>query len=555
MSFVKSLLEMMSTRPEAWAWAFWVPCFMLLLAVAKGGLRLKSTGVQWVGGAIGLLALVVFGWFSYHYLVSQQYLNAMPTQIFEVSWYFEQGHPLYHDAQSPEIYSMLYGPYLYIFTGTLEKLLGPSVLAAKLAGQLATASALGLLLVLLWCRGAKLSTSLFLTGIFACLIVLDPLGAYLDRADNFIVLFVVLGAWAAYSPWKIASIAFGVALGISVNLKVHAFLYFIPLAWLAWRTGYRGKSILATLATAAFVALLPFWVYSNISLSNYLWILRTAAHHGLNAPDFVNVVVWVGCLTLPMLTAVWLVYKQDASATADALRRVTGLIGWLAVASIVLIIPASKNASGPYHFLPMAIMLPLLIVELAQAGMPFPGNTSAATAGMFAVILSWLISCCGAGILRSYQYAAFFKMRASTAAGIQTEIDEIQQKYGYDHILLMGNSDNDHFEWTQVRASLVFSGQPVGLEPVALMDMEFGGVRMPTLPEITTALMAREPGRKIIWLVPNEGVPFSMHSYYASWANNEYQPSPPVYDEKFRKDFGQTFQRIASTQHFDLYSN
>jgi len=556
MNFLKNIVEMMFEHPEAWALAFWAPCFVLLLAAAKwpGG-GLKFARLSWLGGAIGLLTLGLFGWLNYRYLASAIELNAMPAQVFEVSWYFEQGHPLYHDAHSPEFYSMLYGPYLYIFTGTLEKWLGPGIFAAKLAGQLSTLSTLGLLGVLLWRRGSKLSTALLFTAIFACLIVTDPLEVYFDRADNFIVLFLVIGAWAAYSPTKLAPLILGAAIGISVDLKVHAFLYFIPLAWVAWRTGHRWKGVGLALGTAAVVALLPFLAFSNISLRNYFWILHTASHHGLNPPEYMNVVFRVCCYSVPLGLAFLLSYLQDARATVGIFHRYAGFIGSLVFATLVLIVPASKIGSGPYHLLPMAIIVILLMAELVRAGLQWPGQLNAVTAGLYAVLASWLISCLGVGMLRSHQYGTYFKLHTAWADDVQADIDGILKKYGTDHIVLMGNSDNGHYDWTYFRTSLIFQGQPVGLEPAALADLQYAGVVMPTLAETSAALVARQPGKKILWLVPPDAVPFSLNSYYAKWDNNEFKDPMPVYSQQFRTDFAQAFHRVDSSRYFDLYSN
>ena len=556
MNILKDLIEMMSTRPEAWAWAFWAPCFLLLLAATKwpgGGLRLGR--LSWWAGALGVLALGIFGWFNYRYLTSNLYLNPMPVQISTVSWYFEQGHPLYPDVHSPEIYSMLYGPYLYIFTGTLEKLLGPSVFAAKLVGLFATLAMSGLLPLLLWRRGAKLFPALFATGIFVCLIAADPFGEYLNRADNFIVLFVLIGAWAAYSPAKFAPFLIGAAMGVCVDLKAHAFIYFIPLAWIAWRTGHRWKGVLAALGTALFFALLPFMAFSNISLKDYVETLRSATHHGLSPPDYVNVVVNAACLCLPFFVVIGLAHLQNAQSTAEALRRQAGFMGWLVFASLLLLVPASKNGSGPHHLLPMSIILLLLAVELTQAGPNLQWSSSPLALGLYAMLASWVISCFGVGVLRSYQYAAYFKMREPWANSIQADVDAIQQKYGSDHFVLMGSGDNDHYEWTLFRPSLIFHGQPVGIDPTAWMEWGFTGIPMPSLGQITEAMSARRPGEKIIWLIPQGGPPFSMHNYYEKWVDGEYQPSPPAYDAKFRADFSQAFHPIASTPYFDLYSN
>ncbi len=556
MYFLKNLIEMVSTRPAAWPCAFWVPCFLLFLVVGKWPIRGFRMGrFSWWGGSLGLFALGAFGWFNYRYQISLLYLDHAPSTIVGVSWYFAQGHPLYHGANSPEIYSFGYGPYLYLFTAAFEKLLGPSVFAAKLTGFVATFATTGLLFVLLWRRTARPSIAIFLTGVFACLIVTDSFPEYLNRPDNFIVLFVLIGACAAYSPWVFAPVILGASLGICVDLKAHAFLYFIPLAWLAWRTGHRWKGVGVALGVAAFFALLPFLTFSNISLGNYLWVMIHLFNQGLDPSYYMDFLLTFAGFSLPFVAAVSISYLHDARATSEALRRLAGFIGWIVFSVLVVLLPASKQGAGPHHLLPMVIILLLLAIELSQAGLRLGWSSSPLVLGLYAVLASWFICCFGVGVLRSYQYAAYFKIRASWADHIDADVQAVLQKYGSDHILLMGAGDNDSYEWTAFRTELIFHGQPVGIDPTAWMEVAFKAAQMPSLSQITSALSARQPGRKIIWLIPQGAQPFSMHILYAELGDNGYLPNPPAYNAKFRADFSQDFSRIASTPYFDLYSN
>lgn len=557
MTFLRNLIEQLSARPAVWSCAFWAPCFVLLLMLGQWrGRQLPPNLLRWSAGGVGLLTLGLFAWFNFRYLQSPVPFDHMPVQIFDASWYFEQGHPLYHDANSPEIYNILYGPYLYLFTGALEKLLGPSVWAAKLVGGVATMASLGLLGVLLWRRGgAKPAVAIFATGVFACLIVADPLGEYLNRADNFIVLFVVIGAWAAYSPSRIAPLILGAAIGVSINLKVHAFLYFVPLAWIGWRTGYRWKSILAALVTALLVALFPFLAYANISLPNYFETLRIAAHHGLSPAYYLDFLACSLNLTLPFLAVIWLSNRQSPGGTLTALRRNRWFIGLIVFAFLVLLVPGSKNGAGPHHLLPLMVILLLLAFELAKAGLRVEWDSSPTTIGLYAILASWFISCFGVGILFSYQNLSYFKTRTPQAASVVADVDAVLKKYGPDHVILMGVGSSNDYPRTFFRPELVLAGQPIGIEPTALMENAFAGLPTPTLDHLVKMVTHDNPGRKILWLIPKGDAPFTLENYYTQAKDAGNGAPDLLFDTAFRIAFQHDFSLLTSTQFYDLYTN
>lgn len=554
MHYITDLIRLLIARPDYWAFAFAVPIFLALWMFARVSDRPHWLNrAQGVWPAIGLLTLALFGWFSTVHQASPVYLGPIQPQIAEVSWYFAQGQPIYHGPAAGEVYNMLYGPDIYIITGWFEKLLGPSTFSFKLPGTLAVGAALLVLGLHLWQRvGMKLAV--FGVSLVAGLFLAMNPEEMFSRPDVFIVLCVVLGCWAAYSKSKIAPVILGAAIGASINLKIHAGFYFLPLLGAAWQTGFRQKSWLVVCSLAGFVAAAPFLLFSNVSLGNYLWTLRVASSQGINPQNYFNILEMFFCLSVPLATALLLAYRQNPRATLVGLASQQTFILLLVAEFILLLLPSSKYGSGIHHLLPLGVLVIVLGAELYAAGVRPAWDGSLASCAMSAVLFSWLVSCFSIGLVRSYQNAAYLRGRAAWAQSVETDLDQIAAQYGPGHVLLMGASDNLNYDYAYFRPRLIFKGQPIGFDPCGLMEREFVGSPVPGLPELKTTLAKNYPAKKIIWLVPKSGEPFSLTSYFAHWADDGYLPNPHAYSEQFRATFLASTTKIATTQYYDLYT-
>jgi len=552
-NFLRNLIQLLIARPDYWPVAFWVPVFLALWVWARLSDRsLELKRIQWGWLAAGWLTLAAFACFWAIHLLSPIYLGPIQPQVAEVSWYFAEGKPVYHSPSAGEVYNMLYGPYLYIITGWFEKYLGPGDFSFKLPGALAVVFAL---LLLVWHLRSRvgLKLAVFGTSLFTALILaLNPEELF-SRADVFIVLSVVVGCWAAFSQAKFAPVVLGAALGACVNLKVHALVYFIPLLWVAGQTGYRKKSWLAMVVAAGVVAVAPFLLFSNISLANYFWTLQVASGQGINPLNYFRLLETFFSLGAPLAVAVLLAYRQNPRAVLAGLRTQKNFIIFLLAEFILLLVPASKYGAGLHHLLPLAVLLIVLGAELYAVGVRPSWDGSLAASAAMAVIFSWLACCLGIGLVRSYQNARYLQSRVAWARSVEADLDQIAARYGSQNILLMGSSDNAHYDYAYFRPTLVYAGQPIGFDPCGLMEREFPGSPVPELPELSAALAQNYPDKKIIWVVPKDGEPFTVTSYFAKWENNAYLPNPPAYSDKFRASFFAQNTKFATTQYYDLY--
>ncbi|HVU37082.1 MAG TPA: hypothetical protein VHC95_02000 [Opitutales bacterium] len=556
MNFLKNIIQILSSRMDYWPWALWAPLFLGGWALSRwpaGQARLNRAA--WALPALGGLMLAVFAWFNWVFLRSPVYLGPMShlqPQIADTSWYFATGRPVYHGTDSAEIYNLLYGPWLYVITGTFEKMLGPDIFSAKLPGALAIGVATVLLFFLLR-KKAGAAFAVLGTGVFAALLImLDPVES-LTRADVYIVLGVVLGAWVAQSPSDLTPWAFGLLAGLCFNLKIHAPVYFLPLLWPAWAAGHRGKSLLAALAGAAAAGAAPFLIFPNVSLKNFAWTLGAASAHGLDPHRFLECTETFFLLALPIAIIAALACAQNPGPAAEKLRALRPFLALIFLTFLMLLPFASKYGSGPHHYLPLLVVLLSLAADFAPQVRQWLGGPGLTWIAAQALLFSWLGCGFAVGLTRSYQDAAWLNSSAAWAQDINADLDAILARHGQDSVILMGAGNDQDYIYTFFRTRLVFAGMPDGLEPGPLMEFVAAGKHLENLPKLTAALGQAYPGKKILWLVPKGDRPFAMTTLYAEVMRGDYTNKAPLFDAQFQADFQKHYHLVESTRFYDLY--
>lgn len=89
------------------------------------------TGVLY--SCIGLVMLAFMGAAYVHW---GGFSDHGEVNMSAVSWLLAEGYPLYTDLSADERYSLEHGPIIYLVTAGVMKLVGPSILTAKLSGML-----------------------------------------------------------------------------------------------------------------------------------------------------------------------------------------------------------------------------------------------------------------------------------------------------------------------------------------------------------------------------------------------------------------------------------
>ena len=224
-------------------------------------------------------------WYSFSYV----FFDHVEPNIAIVSYIFQKGSLVYHNINAPELYSLQYGPMLYIINGFFINLFGPSIFSSKVSGV--TAAVLGLLFLFLLLRnnlGNKFSLK-YMGYIILCYLIFGNY-TFWNRPDSYILFLVSLGLFSVVNGNRlIATIVCGLALGIIVGLKIFAPLYLMPIFSLLYlRFGIRWLA--TSLLIAIPIAFSPFIIYKNISFQNYIFNLSIAVKHGIkNAACFKSI--------------------------------------------------------------------------------------------------------------------------------------------------------------------------------------------------------------------------------------------------------------------------
>ncbi|MBF0319904.1 MAG: hypothetical protein HQL01_08915 [Nitrospirae bacterium] len=487
-------------------------------------------GIDGLGYIIFALVAGIYVSELYLYLTYSAYSDHVEPSIASISWIFTKGSPIYTGIDAPARYSFAYGPALFIINGYVMKAFGDSILTSKLGGVLAAIFAAVLAFItykkLSGTRAAVMATAIML------LIFLDfPVVTFWQRADSYIILFVVLALYASTIANTTATLVVSaVCIGICADLKIHAVIYLIPVVALLYvRFGFTWR--IGGLAVAGLiVALLPFAAFENISLHNYIVWLKATARHGLDLTLFIKNVNFIAL----KITAAALVYFYSFK-DMEKFRRYTPAVWAFLTASLAVSVVASKPGAGVHHLLPL---IPVLIFLFLIMSAPMGGSHSNRAAAM-AVLIAFLTVSALAALKTPIILYAGIKDRAS-ASDIAKDLKGILAAYPSERIE-MGYAGDESYALSFYRPLVVFHSNSYSLDAAALMDNKLSGISMPnaTISDISGCKIA-------VWLIPRGvGQPFSMNGYDRN--------SGGLFDAAFRDAFLRHYELASVTRYFDVW--
>ncbi|MBK9304439.1 MAG: glycosyltransferase family 39 protein [bacterium] len=484
---------------------------------------------------LAVIVCLAFLTTSLWYLNHDGYASDVEAMVSSVSWWVQTGGPLYHAPDADPQYSVLYGPVVYLATGLCLDLLHPSIFAAKLGALLALYASV----VLLYLTIRRLVSGALAFGMIAIALLLYWTGgtsAMLVRPDPYILFAVCLGLHAAGASRRVpAVVGAALALGLAVNLKVHAVLYLLPvLTLLDERHGSRATR--AALALGAVAVVAPFALHDGISLVNYLsWIL-IGAHHGLELDYLPHLFTRALFFAIPVLV---LLSAPGRPAHRPWMRRQL-VLAWAAGNAAVIVL-AMKPGAGQVHLLPM---IPINLVFAARLwpaagmrGLLFPERAASWRLG---AVSAFLAAALVAGSVSGYRSARLASSRMENSTAISADIRGILAAHP-DRAIGMGYSgDGNYFHLANLRPLLTFSGNPLLIDAVSLMDSRRAHRE---IPEATLA--ALDAGVIDLWLVPRGRQPFRL----ANW----YPPHDDVFSDEVRARFSSHYRLEGHSRYFDLW--
>lgn len=508
--------------------------------------KLVNKPIKYIIIAISYLII-----FNYIFLVCYNAVNsnffdhAEPT-ISSVSWLFQKGQPLYHGLESAERYSLLYGPMLYIINGFFLSLLGPSIFATKFAGTL---GALINLVLIFWILKNFLDyqTSIVYLAYITLLFILGNSGyvtaSFWGRSDPLIMMFVslaLLGVTSRINPLIVVLLC-ALSLGISLNLKIHAILYYLPIYVLLWRR-HGIRYTVCSILISILIVIAPFVFYPQVSLNNYILWLREASQHGVSISALLQNLNYTIYLSAPIIIISAYLLIIARSKFQQCIHQNISYIYSLIISLVVCTILASKYGAGMNHLLPFIPLFSYLFILL------FVNNINAIQKNFsqeeskkhfYNTIGSIILTLLILSVISSFiNESSIIYTLGEPSTRVINDINKIVKSYP-DTTIEMGYSDKG-YKYTFFRPILVFAGNPYLIDVVSLMDMQKSGLTIPaqTLEELDLC-------RPKLWLIPKGAVPFEIGSYYP--------PNVQLFDDNFKTIFRNKYEFRGQTEYFDLW--
>jgi hypothetical protein len=509
-------------------------------AVLDRALRTLESPKCWVPASVAIFA--AFLAFLLLNTAFPGYVDHLEPTIASVSWLVLKGAPLYHGLDSPDRYTLLYGPTSYLpFAGALW-VGGSTVWSLKvlvLLADLAIVYFLGLTYRTVLSRRASL---LVLSLVLVYMFVPHP-NTYLFqiRGDVLIVCSVAVGLYAVSSESRWAGpLLLSLAAAFAVDAKFTAFLYLIPLyARLNARRGWR--VVLGSVVVALGLSALPF-LLPNVSLRLYLTWVYEGLRHPRSIGDLMSTVRTFAVLALPpLLIAGYRPWKSPA--TLEHLRQNRGPLLALASCLLLVVLLSSKLGAGPHHLLPF---VPVLGYECALLWVATRAPWSAQRHMLFrycwGCIATFAVVRASSGLAETSWMclANWASSRAVTA-----DVQAILNRSGGRRIEMGYGEREDSV--TFFRPPLVFADDHLTVDDQALNDMQLADIQIPeaTVDELVACTTEQ-------WLIPKGEEPFALVNHYNVLAP-ELFPARPLFTPAFREAFTRVYRRGGSTEFFDLW--
>ena len=476
------------------------------------------------------------------YATHTNFFDHAEANIATVSWLFQTGKPIYHELQSAERYTIPYGPALYIINGFFLNLLKPSIFSAKIGGLLA--GGLSLLLIFYILKnliGSKIATlcSAYISLNFIAIYVYFAAATFWNRSDSFLLMFVALALLAVVRTNSLIAILLSaLSLGISINLKIHGILYFLPIYILLYfRHGI--YSTLVSILGSLILAIAPFICLQQVSLKNYILWLGEFGKQGISFTLLKGNVVWSIYLFAPVvLIAIYFAtnYKNDF---IDFVKEHRILLLSVLISLVAVAVIGSKAGAGMNHLIPF---LPLSYY-------------------VFALILKQILTLNQDRVFRKtnkYYYCAYISfvlalLTVTALRGVLNEIhllhlankynnepiQEIQEIIKFHPGITIGMGYGGDYDLTYYRPLLVYRGNPYLIDAVSVMDAEYLGKKLPN-----ETLKAIDSCQIKLWLIPKGGSPFQLYNYF-----NHRQ----VFNKEFTNIFLANYERREESNYYDLW--
>lgn len=150
-------------------------------------------------------------------------------------------------------------------------------------------------------------------------------------------------------PYFFLPLTISILISAAVNIKIHGFLYFLPLIYFLLAQ-YSLRLVIMTLVMTGILSALPFILSPNLFVT-YISVLSLAAVHGLDYGILLKSTGWV--------TVVVICFSATILSTNFTSIHAKVFIGVCAFSMMIILLVSSKAGSGYWHitpFLPMSFL-------------------------------------------------------------------------------------------------------------------------------------------------------------------------------------------------------
>jgi hypothetical protein len=514
---------------------FWMLVMRVKTVRESLSVSLENNG-RAIAGFIALVVLTAFVGFAVWYAEQPGFACEVEPQVATVSCLLQDGEALYHTTDAAERYSILYGPSLYLVTGALFKIFGPSIPLAKAGAVFALIAAMGLIFTTLL-RSVRVNTALVLTSVAALMLWTTGTSPFVLRPDPFLIFGAALGLFGAgLKQRRTAVLLVAIAIGFSVNLKIHAGLYMLPvLALLDLRHGW--KHVLSAVGLGTALVMAPFAFHPGIDPFLYSEWSKLSLQHGLQPEVLPLLLRRALFFAVPMLIPLALGGRlSQRPRLANQLA-----LAWL-TSNLTVIVLATKPGAGLVHLLPL---VPVNIVYCAILWNSLPNRSTswsmAPAAWGRGAVAAFLVTVLIFGSVVGYRSGRRAEAIMVNSEQLCADITTILDERG-DRTVGMGYGGEGYsFVATYLRPLLAFAQQPVTIDAISQMDAQLANLEMS--PESMASLDA---GVIDVWLIPRDQQPFTKRSWYA--------PHETIFSDDFRAHFLDHYALEGHSEFFDLWT-
>lgn len=474
---------------------------------------------------LALASLTVYaievGW----YMQTAAYYDRAEPTITAVAWIVREGLPLYHDLTSADRYSHVYGPLAFLSHTAALSVFGPHIAVSKALSGLAALSSLGCLVLALR-RAAGLRLGVTVTGIAALLYLGFRNISFWVRPEPLLLLATALGVLAVQinSVWR-SGLGLGVLLGVAVNLKITAGLYFLPLLGLLW-VRHRFPAVAITVMLGAVVSLVPFSSTDHISLDNYLTWLRLSGGNGLEFGELRLNVEWALFLLIAVLHPLPSERLWSVAPPIVVISLIAGLCG--------VIITAAKPGAGFYHLLPFVPCLAYLAVVAHDKRTILGYGRLLWPSGILAFVLTLVF-------IAAIQQQYFFRtMPSQDPAAVVADLERYRSAHPNQPFAI---GYGGPYALSLFRPLPVFWGGRYLVDAPAVMEHELSNIPLPdsTVSAIRSCVIET-------WLIPRDAEPFDTRNVYPATHHR------PIFSDAFRAAFFDRYRLNGHTEFYDVWT-